>query len=396
MWIKKWVLLLGLGLIIFGCSNNIVNETGEKSEIEMRIPRENIPEGVTAIEGRLERDGYETFVVDFEMNSDPVIGTFNSVAVGEWHLSVSAYSEDVVSYYGESDLMVNPGQNYVSLTLNPHNGSLIVEIIWNIPEEGDDFVIAFTQNSQDKNIYSYDIENGLLEQLTDNNYSTHPFYNESEDKIYYLNENGASLYRMDFNGDNKEYVGSFSHSALFPVYCESTDLYYYYYINSYGGREICIENPISGESSNLPAVNFDQYRPVPNEDGSKILYQAVTNGTTSIRLYDFSTETDTEVVESNYQTAMPVWNHDNTGFYYRENLNCIKYFDFASEEISEIVEPIDCISFYFDISTDEDYIALNIDSGNGKDLFVYSIDNSSLTQISESGSYWGFPYWCKR
>ena len=232
MWYKYLAILLVISITL-GCMENVTNTEEGENNLEMRISRENIPDGITSIVGNLEREDYETQTINFDMTTDPVVGIFEAVSVGEWHLSVSAFSAEILSYFGETDLMVNPGQNFVSLTLNPHNGSLIVEIIWNTPEQEDDYIIAYTHNSESKNIFSYDMENSILEQLTENNYSTHPFYKQSEDKIYYLSGNETSLFRMDFNGENQEYVGSFSHSALFPVYCESTDLYYYYYINIY-------------------------------------------------------------------------------------------------------------------------------------------------------------------
>jgi len=392
----KYLLILLVVLVAFGCTSNPLVDSTEESAVQMRISRETMPEGITAIIGVIERDDYETQIIDFDMTTDPIIGIFPSVHVGNWHLSVSAYAGDVLSYFGETDIMINPGENNVTLTLNPENGNLIVEIEWNTPEDEHNYIIAYSYNSTNKNIYKYDVENETLSQLTDNNSSTHPFYNEAEDKIYYVMSDHTSIYRMDFDGSNNEYIASFSHNSIFPLYCEANDMYYYYYINSYGTKVVVIENPVTGEILNFPAGEFDRYRPVPNVQGDKVLYQATINGLTSIRLYDFNTTSDIAVTATDYQTAMPKWDAEQTGFYYRENLNRLLHKNIETGEITEIIPPINCESFYFDVSEDGDYISLNIDYGSGKDLYYYSIETSTLTQVTESGIFWGFPYWVKK
>jgi len=93
---------------------------------------------------------------------------------------------------------------------------------------------------------------------------------------------------------------------------------------------------------------------------------------------------------------MPKWDADETGFYYRANWNSLEHKNIVTGEVTVIMEPINCDAFYFDVSADGNFVSLNVDQGYDKNIFIYSVETAEMSQITESGIFWGFPYWCRK
>ncbi len=132
-----WSLLILGAFCVSSCgkfnSGGIVRApAASKSSLKIGLSMKNAPSDVASIIGVLSREGYDTLRSAFTISDDFATCSFTQIAVGTWHLQVSAYnSSNVMTYFGSTEVEVLPGQTTpVSLTLNPATGSISITVTW--------------------------------------------------------------------------------------------------------------------------------------------------------------------------------------------------------------------------------------------------------------------------
>jgi hypothetical protein len=399
---KKTMIIFCLAIlfVLIGCgSESSVKPTNEETSFSLRMSRETIPEVVNSIQAQISNGDDAVFTVDFDMDSDPVEAEFTDLQLGTWNLTVSAFDvEDNLVFLGETEVQITHGMNYANVEMNPVSGNLIVNLTWNEDEPIEDNYILVYSVFGDENIFRYHIETGEFIQLTTNGDCKYPEYLKEQEIITYQSTGNYNIYSMDLDGNDVQFYGSFTYSAVDPEYCENNNMYYYYYIGDDGYRNIVAENIITGETLILPGVNYDNARPKPNQNGTEILYISNRTGDWQIYKYSFESEIETQLTSGSLSYCQPMWNNDFSGFYYKDfTTMSIYYYDISSNEITTLVSGIEGEAFYYDVDPDENYIAMNIKNSNGEyNFYIYSLVNGELTQVTESNEFWEYPVWVKK
>ena len=97
------------------------------------------PQEITQVIARLTRSGFTTLVLNLTVSdSTHASGSFNEVAVGQWHLAVEARdNSNNVRYSGEADVNVVSGQTAnVTLQLLPISGQIVITVTWGSTPNG--------------------------------------------------------------------------------------------------------------------------------------------------------------------------------------------------------------------------------------------------------------------
>ncbi len=135
------ILLLVTVIIASGCSRSTItspnnNTSNTNGKISLRIDKTNAPQNVATVMAYLSRAGSDTLKGFMDLRSDTTADiTFDSVAVGTWHLIVNAEdANEVVVYSGQTDVEVVEGTTTsVNLTLVPTGngtGNIYIYVTW--------------------------------------------------------------------------------------------------------------------------------------------------------------------------------------------------------------------------------------------------------------------------
>lgn len=250
----------------------------------------------------------------------------------------------------------------------------------------------FTQTEEfiymaDQDIYRYNLQTLSLDKLTQDgewkNYAD-PIYMKGVNRIGYRSANSGTFLSMTLSGLNQFVLFDLTEGGIGLDYCSET-----YKIFMYTGspRKLAMVDDNGDNFTYLTSPeNYDDARPSVNARGDKVLFQSNRTGIYQIYLMDLNTNATIQLTFEGTSKAFPKWSNSELGFYYEEmtsdNIHGIlMYYDFSSHSTSEIARFTDFIPFYFNLSPDDDKVALTFSPlGGSRNLYIYDIERQTLEQ----------------
>ena len=402
----KSLILSTLIVLFISCQTNksiIPSQSISVVPFSLKIAMHNAPENVFSIHGTLEKTGYNSISQQFVINNDTATAFFGDIVAGTWHLSVTAFdSMQNAIYFGETDVAVNAGQtNTVYLQLDPLTGSLVVMVTWGNPVfTSNEYIYMHTHDYSPKIIYRYNFKTSLLEQLTNENYTSYPVYLKNINKIGYTNKTRNEYWIMNTNGLNKSSLFSFSsYNIHHQSYSPATNKTYFYSIES--SRRL-VEMDYNGQNLRYLTDNNNDAYPEINITGDSLLFHSNRYGIHNIFLLDLLTMSETQLTFNTESSWRPRWSNINNGFYYHltDSLGYvdIMFYNF-NNGISESVINLNSLYIHaYCPSPDESKFALICSHSSSyttrpQDLYIYDMATSTLTQKTYANLLLTKPQW---
>jgi Tol biopolymer transport system component len=385
------------------CSENVslLNKSTEKENFRITLLLKSMSTTIKSIVGILERDGFSSIQRDFSISSDSAYADFGEVIAGIWHLTVSAYDSILQEiYHGETDVTIIAGQtNTVYLTLNPVTGGLIVIVNWGTQPSGD-YIYTYSFRPSPYNVYRYNLQNSLLEQLTDSVMSEFPLYISNLEKIGYQHPYVHEFWLMNLNGTNQSYYFSMNFDMEKPVYSAGSQKLCFYVIeNDY--RRLGIMNYDGTDFEYLTAsVNYNNATPDINDSGELILYQSDQSGVYNIYLLNLSNMVSEQLTFNSIRSVYPQWSRVHRGFYYlRESSNLVEiiFYNLANSTLETVASFEYPYVLDYVFSPNEDRLALICSETwsleTVRNLYLYDINNHTLSQMTYTDLSFDRPRW---
>jgi hypothetical protein len=161
--------ILAFAFATFSCQNSVrvIDTPQPAGKIVIRFER--VPASITHVVAALSREGFESVFLELTIadSGQAATGTFQDIAIGTWHLKVTAMDEaDVVRFSGETDVTVLSGETaHADLVLEPATGNLEIHVSWgNVsnPDITTGLVLyfPFEGNTVDSSLNPNDVNNG--------------------------------------------------------------------------------------------------------------------------------------------------------------------------------------------------------------------------------------------
>lgn len=378
-------------------------ESSEKNieKLLLTLNLNNAPAEVYSISGILERTGYSSIQRIFTISGDSAYADFGQVVVGTWHLSVSAFdSSNQEIYHGETDVTIQAGQiNTIMLTLNPVTGGLVVIVNWGTPTTGD-YIYTYNFRDPPRNVYRFNLQTSLLEQLTNEDMSEFPVYLSNIDKIGYQRPYIHQFWIMDKNGSNKQFLFQQSFDMEMPDFAPGNQRLCFYLIEG-GGRRLGLMNFDGTEFEYLtPYSSLNNAIPDINDAGDRILYQSDLTGNYNIFMMNLQNNTTEQLTFNSYKSTYPQWSSNNNGFYYlMETTDSVQiiYQNLNSNSAETIISLADPYIIDFTFSPDEQKICLlcspNFGNYEPRNIYIYDLNTNQISQKTFTNFLFDRPKW---
>lgn len=397
--------------LLHQCSNPS-NPSPESTPVQLKLSTANAPADVVSITGELSRSGYETLTSDFTIFGDTAVADFGEIAVGAWHLTVTAYSSSMEPLYeGETDVVISGGTlNVVHLTLEPTTGTLQVVVTWGDGNTGDvsgEFIYMHSSyNSQyGRALFRYNFQTDGLEQLDLNNQASYPRKIPGTNQLGYISRSSNQFISAESNGALPETIFSLPEQMMGTAFSGNGVYLFYYTWSSDGNRHLKkMDYPYPDTVTPITdGVEFDDSAPIANFEGDSVLFQSNRYGIRNAYLLDTNSGDITALTEyTNLRVFHPDWSNNSAGFFYgvrdeNSNISMVKYQSLSTGISETIYSGENEYIVSFAISPDDSKVALlcapDYASMDTRDLYIYDIDTQLLTQVTTIGDYFGRPFW---
>ena len=393
--------------ILFQC-NSPSQSSSDTASVQLLLSTADTPENVNSISGELTRSGFDSIIREFTIAGDSATANFGEIAVGAWHLSVTAYSGSMEPLYeGETDVYITGGAlNVVHLTMEPTTGTLQVVVTWGGGDGSNsgEFIYMYTpyNSPEGRDIYRYSLQTGDLIQITHGLNAAYPS-KLSNNHIGFMTRNPDQYRSADPAGNNQEILFSLPEPHFnSPQYNSFTNSLFFYTYNFYSTRNLAVID-LSGENySLLTENNFSDGGPYPNTTGDSLLFHSNRSGVRNIFLMDLSSNEATQVTNHENTTNLPQWSKFSNGFYYvlrnEQTANSmVLYKNFETSNIDTIFNPTDIYFLNFCLSPDESKIAVDGSTieniGIQRNLFIYDRTTGIYTQKTFTDMTLQTPRW---
>jgi|GEM_PF-1875624 len=374
----------------------------ELSKFSVQFPLDNAPEAVQSITGELTREDFDPVTREFTLSPDSAVADFGSIAVGTWHLAVTAYSaEKNPLYHGETDVTIFGGQeNNIHLELNPVTGNLHVVVTWGDgnppPESLSNYIYIHTQwTGPTRSIYRYNLTTNELTQLTGEMDAAYPLYLSNLGKICFLSRENydTKIWLMNTDGSNRmEWISSIPVvNFMGPRYSTVNNKIFFYTYGTAGTDRLA---SIDYDGSNFQYLtdddNYNDHSPAPHPSANELLFVSDRDEVTNIYRLNLETQVQSQVTtnDGSVRYSLPRWKEE-TGFYFlirndNSDTSGIYYYRFATESPELIVQPSGLYIRSYDISPDGSTIAMTCTNttadSDTRNLYLYRIETEEWVQ----------------
>lgn len=314
----------------------------------------------------------------------------------------------ITAYFGYKGLQAKNGDSASAMPTYENSETPTSTVKSSALSQLDGLILDMAFDGNEKQIYTISPDGSNKKQLTFLGANTEPAWSPDGQKILFLStrDGNHDIYLMDADGSNQinltqtpfeEFGFSWAPNGKEIAYSANID----------GDSDVWIMDSVGNNKLNLTQAynSSNEAYPSWSSDGSKLAFSLYRDGDQQI--YTMNKDgSDIKVVTDlpNQENYSPVWSNDNESICFYSKIDDVykKYkINLANNELSEIsLTQWESICSYQvgrgRISPNGNYQVVLTKIDNYYQLFIWSLDGTSKTRITNDSLNWQIPNWQPR